>query len=185
MTYFVVTYRGHIGYIKPWFSVRDSKSYSQQFLTPSIVEGMRQKLEVGAILRHKLTYDGFNVQQEQIQPRGWLCQSKQKKMLRPLAILSRGVLLHPELTLAFSSAEDAVRAACQHICLCRNEDLLLPEAEVAEMTEAEFDALPGYELRFGRGEKSFPVGFDRFNDRAPMYGWLEMTGDPVRNYADR
>ena len=50
-------YAGPFGFIKPWTAVRDAsggETYSQQFLTPSIIEGIRQKLEVTAIMRHKL-----------------------------------------------------------------------------------------------------------------------------------
>ena len=51
--------------------------------------------------------------------------------------------------------EEAGRAAEQHICLCRNEDLLLPDEKVEELSEAEFGRLPGFELRFGQTEHSF------------------------------
>lgn len=42
--YYTVKYSGTFGFIKPWTAVRDAETYSQQFLTPSIMEGMRQKL---------------------------------------------------------------------------------------------------------------------------------------------
>ena len=108
---------------------------------------------------------------------------KQKRMARPRSILNRGVLLSPVLTLAFASAEEAERAASQHICLCRNEDILFPEREVGVMSSAEFDALPGYELRFGRkGERGVsPVGFNRFSEaHEMMYGRLEVAGNPIQ-----
>jgi len=38
---YVVKYDGHFGFIKPWTAVRDGEPFSQQFLTPSIVERMR------------------------------------------------------------------------------------------------------------------------------------------------
>ena len=57
-----------------------------------------------------------------------------------------------------STKEEAGRAAEQHICLCRNEDLLLPDEKVEELSEAEFGRLPGFELRFGQTEHSFLVG---------------------------
>ena len=61
---FVVHYQGPFGYIKPWTAVRDGETYSQQFLTPSIVEGMEKKLfpetlsekGIQKIVRHKLHY---------------------------------------------------------------------------------------------------------------------------------
>ena len=38
---YVVTYKGQFGFIKPWTAVRDGETFSQQFLTPSIIEGIR------------------------------------------------------------------------------------------------------------------------------------------------
>ena len=157
MGYYIVRYRGPFGFIKPWCAVRDSKTFSQQFLTPSIIEGIRQKLEVAVVLRHKT----------------------QKLMGRTQSILDRGVMVNPVLTLAFPTKEEAGRAAEQHICLCRNEDLLLPDEKVEELSEAEFGRLPGFELRFGQTEHSFLVGFNRFAESEPMYGWLEVSGKPV------
>lgn len=185
--YYTVVYSGPMGFIKPWFAVRDSKTYSQQFLTPSMIEGMRQKLQVGGILRHKLTYAGFSLQLEQTHPRGWKNESRIKALTRRRAIINRGVLLNPKLVLAFASREDAERAVCQHICLCRNEDVLLPAPDIRAMDEARFDELPGYELRFGmRGEAGmFPVGFDRFSPECEMrYGRIEITGNPVNTGGD-
>lgn len=37
---YVVKYSGPFGFVKPWTAVRDSETFSQQFLTPSIVEGI-------------------------------------------------------------------------------------------------------------------------------------------------
>jgi hypothetical protein len=177
--YYVVKYSGPFGFIKPWTAVRDSKTFSQQFLTPSIIEGIRQKLEVGSIVRHKLTYFSVSVQQEQTQTRGWEKKSQVKMMVRNQSILERGVMINPNLYLAFENNEDAEKAVKQHLCLCRNEDVLFPDAEILEMEEPEFDKLTGFELRFGENEKSFLVGFNRFDETKPMYGWLEITGKPV------
>ena len=35
---YVVTYKGQFGFIKPWTAVRDGETFSQQFLTPSIIQ---------------------------------------------------------------------------------------------------------------------------------------------------
>jgi hypothetical protein len=177
--YYVIKYSGPFGFIKPWTAVRDSKTFSQQFLTPSIIEGIRQKLEVSCIERHKLTYSSISVQQEQTQTRGWEKKTQLKMMVRNQSILERGVMIDPILYLAFEKAEDAQRSTKQHICLCRNEDVLLPDSEILELKESEFDNLTGFELRFGEREKSFLVGFNRFDEAKPMYGWLEITGKPV------
>jgi len=177
--YYVVKYSGPFGFIKPWTAVRDSKTFSQQFLTPSIIEGIRQKLEVNAIERHKLTYTSISVQQEQTQTRGWEKKTQTKTMVRNQSILDRGIMINPVLYLAFETIEDAQKAARQHICLCRNEDILLPDSNIVEINDADFDEITGFELRFGESEKSFLVGFNRFNKAQAMYGWLEITGKPV------
>lgn len=177
--YYVVKYSGPFGFIKPWTAVRDGKTFSQQFLTPSIIEGIRQKLEVSFIVRHKLTYSTISVQQEQTQTRGWEKKTQQKMMVRKQSILERGVMINPILYLAFEKAEDAQASAKQHICLCRNEDVLFPDSEIIQMEETEFDQLTGFELRFGECDKSFLVGFNRFDEAKPMYGWLEIAGKPV------
>lgn len=177
--YYVVKYSGPFGFIKPWTAVRDGKTFSQQFLTPSIIEGIRQKLEVTSIVRHKLSYSSISVQQEQTQTRGWARKPKFKMMVRNQSILERGVMINPILYLAFTTEEDAQKSARQHICLCRNEDILIPDPETIQLDEKEFDQLTGFELRFGENEKSFLVGFNRFDEAKPMYGWLEITGKPV------
>lgn len=169
---YVVRYTGPFGYIKPWTAVRDIDTYSQTFLTPSIIEGMRQKLEVSTVLRHRLQHQGMNKQQERTQSAGWRTSGNQAS--RSLAIINRYVMLQPELHLAFSNREDAENAAVQHLCLCRNEDVLFP-VDVTEMTEQEFENLPGVELKFEQTADAFLVGYDRFNEAAPMYGHIVIV----------
>ena len=181
MKYYVVKYEGHFGFIKPWTAVRDSETFSQQFLTPSIVEGMRQKLEVERILRHKLTYQAMCRQKEVTQTRGWKLKRKEKKLVRPTSILDRIVLLDPTLYLAFETLEDAQKASEQHLCLCRNEDVVFPNKDILEMQEMEFDQIDGFELRFGKSDQSFLVGYNRFQENQAMYGWLEVTNNPLKN----
>jgi hypothetical protein len=170
--FYVVCYTGPFGFIKPWTAVRDELTYSQTFLTPSIVEGMRQKLEVSAILRHRLRHHGLSIQQERTQSAGW--KQERTRQTRSLSILKRGVMLQPVLTLAFATQEEAEYAATQHLCLCRNEDVVLPFA-VQQMTLEEFEALPGIELQFDTAPDAFLVGFNRFADATPMYGHLTIV----------
>jgi hypothetical protein len=179
----VVTYTGPFGFIKPWTAVRDEQTYSQQFLTPSTVEGMRQKLGVSAILRHRLAHEGFSVQGETTQSAGIDTKTVKSRneitYKRATSVLKRGVMLNPTLHLAFPSREEAEVAHRQHLCLSRNEDVVMPNGPIRAMSEAEFDSLTGFELEFGRGEDAFLVGYNRFEDGAPMYGTLTITGDPV------
>jgi len=182
---FVVTYRGHFGFIKPWTAVRDTLTYSQQFLTPSIIQGMEKKLfpdllkkesYEDKIVRHKLQYNGINQQQEQTQTRGWKKLKQTGKMKRERSILKRGIMLQPILKLGFLNQSDAEIAKTQYLCLCRNEDLIYPDEIVEKMTMDEFDHLDGFELRFEKKENSFIVGYNRFKNNEPMYGWLDMKG---------
>ena len=183
---YIVKYTGKFGFIKPWTAVRDGETFSQQFLTPSIIEGIEKKLfpellkyngVISKIQRHKLSYTAIDMQQEVTQTRGWKISKQQ--MTRQRSILLRGIMLDPILYLAFKDRNDAVVASKQHICLCRNEDILLPCTDIYEYTEDEFDRLDGFELRFGESEQSFLVGFNRFDRGNPMYGWIEYNGNKL------
>lgn len=179
--YYVVKYSGPFGFIKPWTAVRDAgggETFSQQFLTPSIIEGMRQKLEVTTIIRHRLTYAAINLQQEVIKAKAW--KANRRIYTKESSILKRGVMINPCLSLAFNNINDAEKAVKQHICLCRNEDILLPAEEILQMSEQDLDQLDGYELRFEKNEKSFLVGYNRFNENQEMYGWIDIVGTPVQ-----
>lgn len=193
---YVVRYTGPFGFIKPWTAVRDGTTYSQQFLTPSILEGMRRKLDTGSILRYRLSYLGLSLQKEEVQPRGG--GRAQKKPVRkrtmlgepPMyvegGVLDRYILLHPHLYLAFASEDDARRAATQHLCLCRNEDVVLPDGLLHPMTGEAFETIPGFEFRPARGPGAgaMLVGYDRYADEegrdAAMWGHLEVVGEAVR-----
>ena len=183
---YAVRYIGKFGFIKPWTAVRDGETFSQQFLTPSIIEGIEKKLfpemlehqgVISKIVRHKLKYSAIDTQQEVTQTRGW--KVTKKEMTRERSILKRGVMLDPVLYLAFSNLEDAETAAKQHICLCRNEDVMLPDADLLELNDEEFAELEGFELRFGQSDNSFLVGYNRFDSDKPMYGWIEYNGNKL------
>ncbi|MGQ7870280.1 hypothetical protein [Sunxiuqinia sp. sy24] len=194
---YAVKYTGPFGFIKPWTAVRDSETYSQQFLTPSIVAGIERKLfpellknddgEIKKIVGHRLSYKQVSQQQEQIQPRGWNKKSggDEKGYHRPYAILVRGVFIEPVLWVAFGNKEDAQKASGEHICLCRNEDMLYPDGEIVETTQEEFDSneelFAGFELVFERTEESFLVGYNRLKNNEPMYGYLKVVGTPVKS----
>lgn len=186
--YYVVKYSGPFGFIKPWTAVRDSETFSQQFLTPSIVEGIEKKLfpefldnpGLFKIKRHRLNYQGIDVQQERTWSKGGIDIYRDKGVWKTnLGILNRGVMLNPNLYLAFESIDDAEIALSQTICLCRNEDLLFPES-LESMSEAMFDEMNGFELIFVDEEQGFKVGHNRFNNSAEMYGDLKVYGNPIR-----
>lgn len=163
----------------------------------------------GCIVGHRLNYTGISRQQEQTWSKAWIekrldtitemrevprkgkqggTELKEVKIQRisrrpATGILTRGVLIEPNLYLAFASRELAQRAVEQHLCLSRNEDVLFPEPEIVEVTQEEWqsDAFAGFELLFNSGEKAvFKVGYNRFKDVAPMYGKVVSYGDPIR-----
>jgi len=187
--YYVVRYSGPFGYIKPWTAVRDSETFSQQFLTPSIVEGIEKKLfpellaetgHIQKIKRHRLNYQGIDVQQERTWSKGGFSANKEKGVYKTnMGILSRGVMLHPNLYLAFGTEEDAHTALNQTLCLCRNEDLLFPEW-IEKLSIEEFNAIDGFELVFTDAEKGFKVGHNRFEAGLEMFGELKIVGNPIR-----
>jgi hypothetical protein len=188
MTYYVVKYSGPFGFIKPWTAVRDSETFSQQFLTPSIVEGIEKKLfpellsenGIKKIKRHRLNYQAIDVQQERTWAKGGFKANKEKGVWKTnLGILNRGVMLNPYLYLALETEEDAQKAFRQTVCLCRNEDLLFPES-IKTVTFEEFEQVDGFELIFSSGKKGFKVGHNRFAEAAEMFGELKIYGNPIR-----
>ncbi len=187
---YIVKYSGPFGFIKPWTAVRDSETFSQQFLTPSIVEGMEKKLfpellldlgKIQKIKRHRLNYAGLNNQQERTWSKGLVTKTvgKSKFRLPELSILKRGILLEPHLYLAFTTLQDAQAALEQHICLCRNEDVLLPE-ELLAISEEGFDEISGFELHFRQPNEGFKVGQNRFAEGESMFGEMRVYGNPIR-----
>lgn len=182
---YIVTYKGKFAFIKPWTAVRDGETFSQQFLTPSIIEGIEKKLfpellsttGIQKILRYKLNYNSMSSQQEVTQTRGW--EYKNRTFIRNRSVLKRNILLSPILYIAFEAEKDAITASQQHVCLCRNEDIMLPNTEIIRASENDFEKLPGFELRFGESEESFLVGYNRFEENKAMYGWLEYNGQKL------
>ncbi len=195
MKYYVVKYQSHFGFLKPWTAVRDSETYSQQFLTPSTIEGIEKKLfpellnerGIFKIKRHRLNYLGLSIQQERTWSKGGFRAEKKKDKYgnifykaKNLAILKRGIMLEPHLYLAFAEEKDAEIAFQQHICICRNEDIAFP-TDFFSIPENEFDSLDGFELLFQASkELAFKVGHNRFDEATEMFGQLEVFGSPIR-----
>lgn len=194
--YYVVKYSGPFGFIKPWTAVRDSETFSQQFLTPSILEGIEKKLfpellsekgKIKKIVRYRLNYCGIDSQQERTWSKGKFEKEKKTDSLgrtyytaKNMGIINRGVLLYPNLYLALENESDALRAFSQTVCLCRNEDLLFPES-LTKMDLEEFERIDGFELIFTSNGDGFKVGHNRFDNAREMFGELKVYGNPIRN----
>lgn len=188
--YYVVKYIAQFGFIKPWTAVRDSETFSQQFLTPSIIEGIEKKLfpellevrGIQKIKRHRLSYLGIDVQQERTWSKGGFLVSKKGNQYKTnLSIINRGVMIEPHLYLAFEQEDEAKLAITQHICLCRNEDIALPSPSIQIMTASDFNAIEGFELLFDSDTAlTFKVGHNRFENAREMFGELQVFGNPIR-----
>lgn len=186
---YIVKYSGPFGFIKPWTAVRDSETYSQQFLTPSIIEGIEKKLfpelleergKIQKIIRHRINYCSIDVQQERTWSKGGFEAKSEKGIYKTnMGVIGRGVMLSPNLYLAFTDESDAQKAFMQTICLCRNEDLLFPEV-LKSMTIEEFELINGFELLFTDEKTGFKVGRNRFDQASEMFGELLVVGNPIR-----
>lgn len=172
MTYYVVIFTGPIGFIKPATAVRDEQIYSQRFLSPSTIEGMRQKLGVSSIDRARLYAERLSSAQRETNqaptPR------TRSTLSRNTSIVDRHLLVHPRLHLGFRNREDADLAATQHLCLCRNEDVVLP-VQLQQMTGAEFDALPGFSF-VSNEDGGVVAGFNRYTNEYDR-GDIIFVGD--------
>ena len=175
-TLHVVKYSGHFGFIKPFTAVRDELTFSQQFLTPSMIEGIKRHLEVSSIERHKISCEGMTIQQETIQAIG----VDEKTKIRKTGIIKLGLLINPWLHLAFENESDANLAYQKHVCLTRNEYILHPEI-IFKCSSDEFDSIVGIELVFNKKLKnSILVGYNRFDSAKPMYGQIKIQEGFIR-----
>jgi hypothetical protein len=188
MKYYVVKYQGTFGFIKPWTAVRDELTFSQTFLSPSIIRGLElklfpdlPKLDRPRILRHRLCHDGFVQQQERTQSKGGGMSSKKSDEIKK-GILIRQVMLNPQLYLAFEREEEALQASTQSLCLCRNEDLIFPEPNIRCLSAEEFEALDGFECLPSTATEGILLGYNRYEDSQPMYGKIIIVGNPVQSY---
>lgn len=156
--YHVVKYTGPFGYIKPWSAVRDELTASQTFLAPGTVQGISQKLfglgQRNRVVAHRISHAGISLQKEMIWP-------KHRKKQTDRGVLDRGVMLEPWLFLAFQTEADARHAFTQHICLCRNEDVLLP-CPVFGIQEKDTSAFAELGCGLEPAPQGIPVGLNRY-----------------------
>ncbi len=158
----IVKFGGDFGFIKPWSAVRDSKTKSNFYLTPSILMGIERKLfpelllvengELNFISRYRLSFQDVVFQQESTS--SILPSSKVSKLdgtkynSKNLFITERGILIKPILYLMFNPNTNIDDVLGQHICLCRNEDLMFPLELIENIEEDIFDTddkYSGYE----------------------------------------
>ena len=178
---FVIKYSGPVGFIKPINSARGYYMRSQENVTESTLVGIEYRLfsehgyeptgKLQKIVRHKLHNYGI-VNQDEMAKRSYLFEDKNgnKGYRDKRKIIVRGLLVNPELYLAFDNEDDMAIAKRSIISLCRNEDILVPEELMLDVDEKDFDLIDGVEYIPDDNSEEF-FGINRYN-KSPMYGHL-------------
>jgi len=183
--YYIIEYKGKTGFIKPFTSMRDSETNSEKYLPTSTINGIEKKLFgdiKGRILRYRLNFD--NIQSTQEATQSIEKETFGKKNLKyskyNTGIITRYILINPSLYLLFDNYEYAKECLDQHICLSRNEDILLPNDNIIEINNLEeFDGFNGYEAIScdDIDEDSVYMGVNKYTNKE-QYSLLMIYGTP-------
>ncbi len=189
---YITIFKGDFGFIKPWSAVRDSKTRSNYYLSPSILMGIEIKIfpellknengKLNKIMGYRLSFLGTTWQQESTKSinfeRKIDNRNKNHYFKAQSSIINRGYLLYPELYLIFNNAEDANIAMEQHVCLCKNEDILLP-IKMLELNSLEDfnEDYPGYESVESDETKGIYCGLNQYTGKK-QYIEFRMIGEP-------
>ena len=176
----------YFGFFRPYNAVRDIETYSLTYLTPSILNGMEENMEIpmGSIVRHKLTFSKERMDRELVKT-AYGTIWKNGKELKCFVIDKNGnkqyngahikhALINPAMVLGFKDKESAEVASKSTLYLGQTEYLIYPATGVFEMTEENFDELPGVET-FESDEDGIDCGFNRFKENKPMYVKIERN----------
>jgi len=181
---YIIKYEGSFGFIKPWSAVRDTKTKSCFYLTPSILMGIERKLfpelslndngKLNKILRYRLNFQDVTFQKELTRSINYINKTsksnKKKYFIANTNTVERGLLLNPVLYIMISSINDIDIFMSQHICLCRNEDILFP----TKIIEIENDDNFNTDEQF-YGYESFSC--DENDDNSILCGLNKYTND--------
>lgn len=192
--YYIVKYEGRFGFIKPWTAIRDSYTNSLFYLSQSTIMGIERKLfpellngdnkNLEKILRYRLSFSNLSVQQETTRSINYERKGKKEKyFVAKSSYINRGILINPILYLLFSSKDDAQEAISQHFCLSRNQDVMLPNNEIIEISSIdEFDdeeMFSGYELLPTTEDDLNGIwfGINRYTNEN-QFGKFHIVGEP-------
>jgi hypothetical protein len=153
-------------------------------LFPELILNENGKLN--KILRYRLSFQDISFQQESTRSINYERKvsklNKKKYFSANTSTIKRGLLVNPILYLMFNSKEDSENVMIQHICLCRNEDIMLPTELIELNDESEFDdeeRFSGYES-FSCDENnnnSIFCGLNKYT-KNKQYVQLKMFGIP-------
>ena len=160
---YVVKYVGRFGFIKPVTSTKDGKSVTNTFLYPSSIIGIERHLfpklsennskKITKIIGHRIDYTTISVQQERVHAISNIESTQHQKNEYygfNVGIVNRGVMVNPILYFAFNNEIDAEIARNSHVCLSRNEDLMLSDGHIYKLNDIndfnDPNEYPGFEL---------------------------------------
>lgn len=165
----------YFGFFRPYNAVRDSETYSLTYLTPSILNGMEENMDIpfGSIKRHKLTFSKERMDKEQVKTSfGYRWENGEQIKCsndgNTSGIHLKHCLINPVIVLGFENKEFAEIASKSTLYLGQTEYLVYPSNGVYEVSEKEFDELPGVET-FPSDENGVDCGFNRFKNNEPMF----------------
>lgn len=190
---YLVKFEGNFAFIKPWTAVRDSVTKSNHYLTPSILMGIERKLfpelrindngKLNKIIRHRLSFSNIEYQQEQTESINYERFGRKRvdyHFKKNKSIIKRGILINPVFFLMFEDEDDANTVMSQHICLSRNEDVMLPTELISIDNENHFDEseeFHGYES-FETDEDGIYCGYNKYT-KNKQYINIKVIGTPL------
>lgn len=163
-------------FIKPYNAVRDSETYSLTYLPTSLINGIEKRIEIpfNSIVRHKLTFNKHSMSKEQVKTTNgatWKNGVQIEYVVKgsTSSIHLKHSLINPEVIFGFKTIEDANKAFGTTIYLGQSENIIYPNLDfgIVEMTNEEFDKLPGVETFPSDG--GIFCGFNRFNNNKKQY----------------
>lgn len=166
----------YTGFFKPYNAVKDSETYSLTYLPPSVINGIENWLEIpqGSILRHKLTFDKNGMTRELVKTTYGIYWKNYKPIQCVVKNTTNGIhikhcLVNPEIIFAFDTKEHAEIAAKTTIYLGQMEYIIYPQDDIKEMSEEEFDKLPGVETFQCEENNGVFCGFNRFKNNEKQF----------------
>ena len=165
----------YFGFFRPYNAVRDNETYSLTYLPPSVLNGIENSLDIplGSIVRHKLTFNKGKMDKELVKTTYGTKWIDKKPYISTIegglsGFHIKHALINPVMVFGFGSREAAEVAYNSTIYAGQMEYMIYPSGKIFELTEEEFDALPGVET-FESDENGVDCGFNRFKNNEPMF----------------
>lgn len=179
MNIYYVRYSGEFGFLKPANAVRDESVYSESFLTPSNIEGIRLYMGVSSIDRVKLYHNGFALMMERV--RGPVSYARAMRIVKPkknIRIINKSIakkyyMVRPTVIFGFYNEQDAKIAEKTSFSLGSSECIVLPMHRYWTSSVEEFNEFPGAEF-VEAVDGDMYVGWNRFTN-SHMIGTVQYT----------